>query len=111
MTVSFSLNIELWGEKYKTIFSQLIMLGYTTGQVMIGIVAIFVRDYKLFQITLAIPCFILIGTYFVIPESPRWLIAKKRYKEAKAVVKSAAKFNKVRVLVLLKIFIFLIFCI
>ena len=95
VTVSFSLNIELFGEQYKTIVGQLMILGYTAGQVIIGVVAIFVRDYKSFHITLAVPCFLLLGSYFIIRESPRWLIARERYTEAEQVVKRAAKFNGV----------------
>ena len=97
MSVGFNLNIEILGEKYKTSIGQLMMLGFTFGQVIIGVVAMFVRDYKTFQIILSVPCFVLLGSYFIIPESPRWLIAKSRYSEAEAVVTNAAKFNNVNI--------------
>ena len=71
------------------------MLGFVVGEVIIGIVAIFVRDYKTFQVVLSFPCFVLLVAYYVIPESPRWLLAKHRYLEADDVVMKAAKFNNV----------------
>ena len=95
VAVSFSLNIELVGEKYKTILGQLMFLGYTSGQVIIGLTALFIRHYETFHIVLSVPCFLLLISYFMIPESPRWLIAKKRSLEAKHVIDKAAKFNKV----------------
>ena len=95
VAVSFSLNIELVGEKYKTILGQLMFLGYTSGQVIIGLTALFIRHYDTFHIVLSVPCFLLLISYFMIPESPRWLIAKNRSLDAKHVIDKAAKFNKV----------------
>ena len=83
------------GGKYETICGQLVMLGFTLGQIIMGFVAIYVRDYKTFQILLFIPCFALLGSYFVIPESPRWLISKKRYHKAAEVIKDICEFNQV----------------
>ena len=40
------------------------------------------------------PIFCLLLLYFITPESPRWLIANKRYGEARDVVAKAAKINK-----------------
>ena len=76
---------------------QLMMLGFVVGELIIGIVAIFVRDYKIFQVVLSFPCFMLLGAYYVIPESPRWLLAKHRYLEANDVIMNAAKFNNVSI--------------
>ena len=97
VAVGFNLNIELLGEQYKTIVGQLMMLGFTFGQVVIGLVAMYVQNYKTFQVVLSVPCFILLASYFVIPESPRWLIAKKKFVEANAVIEEAARFNNVRI--------------
>jgi tetratricopeptide (TPR) repeat protein len=41
------------------------------------------------------PIFLLLLLYFVLPESPRWLIATGRYKEAKELIEKAAKINTV----------------
>ena len=52
-------------------------------------------DWKTFQIVSSVPLFLQLLLYFILPESPRWLIAVGRYKEAKDVVKKAEKMNKV----------------
>ena len=93
--VPFNLSIELVGNKYKTAVGLIFHVPYSIGQVILGVVAIWVRDYRIYQIVLSIPCFLLLGLYFVIPESPRWLIAKKKYTEAVTVINRAEKFNKV----------------
>ena len=96
MLIPFGLVIELVGNRYKTIAGLFFKMSFPLGEVIIGLLAIGVRDYVTFQWILAIPCLILAAlTLWIIPESPRWLINKKKYKEAKKVVQSAAKFNKV----------------
>ena len=97
--VPFNLSIELVGNKYKTAIGLLFHIPYAIGQVLLSLVAIGVRDYKMYQILLSLFCFVLLGVYFLIPESPRWLIAKRKYKKAKNIINAAAKFNKVSKLI------------
>ena len=87
--------MELVGNKYKTSMGLIFHAPYSIGQAILGLVAMGVRDYQIYQIVISIPVFLLLGLYFIIPESPRWLIAKKRYPEAVKLIKDAAKFNKV----------------
>ena len=54
-----------------------------------------IRDWKMLQIVVSAPLFLLLLLYFVLPESPRWLIATGRYKEAKELIEKAAKINTV----------------
>ena len=95
MLVPFGLIIELTGNKYKTIVGMLYKIPFALGEVIIGLLAIGVRDYVTFQWILAIPCFLIaLLCIWILPESPRWLIKKKKYNEARRVIESAAKFNK-----------------
>ena len=96
--IPFTLNVELVGLKYKTIVGLLFQVPFAIGEILIGLCAMYVRDYRWFQTALAIPHAVMLLLFFVIPESPRWLIQKKKYKEARKVIESAAKFNKVRCL-------------
>ena len=101
--IPFTLNVELVGLKYKTIVGLLFQVPFAIGEILIGLCAMYVRDYRWFQTALAIPHAVMLLLFFIIPESPRWLIQKKKYKEARKVIESAAKFNKVRSLKMSKI--------
>jgi OCT family organic cation transporter-like MFS transporter 4/5 len=52
---------------------------------LVGLLAFLIQDWRDLQITLGILVFLLVGLYFVLPESPRWLIAQRKYDEAKKV--------------------------
>ena len=93
--VPFNLCVELVGNKFKTPVGILYHAPYAIGTILLGLIAIVVRDYQIYQIVICIPVFLLVGLYCIIPESPRWLIAKKRYPEAAKLIKNAARFNKV----------------
>ncbi len=73
----------------------LVQVPFALGEALVGLVAVGIRDWKTLQIVLSVPVYGLLVLYFILPESPRWLIAKGRYKEARAVIEKAARWNKV----------------
>ena len=91
----FNLAIEIVGPKTKTLMSMLMPASFSLGVALDGIVAMSIRDWRTYQIVLGAPFLALMIFYFLLPESPRWLIATSRYKEAKRVIEKAAKINKV----------------
>ena len=50
-------------------------------------------NFIFLQIYSSGPIFLLLLLYFITPESPRWLIANERFREARVVVWKAAKIN------------------
>ena len=73
----------------------MIQVPFAIGESILGLVAMGISDWKTLQIVVSAPLFLLLLLYFVLPESPRWLIATGRYKEAKETIEKAAKMNKV----------------
>ena len=55
--------------------------------------AYLIQDWHNLQMTIAIVVFSMSLLWFFIPESPRWLIAKGRYEEAKKIITKGAKVN------------------
>ncbi|XP_029309229.1 solute carrier family 22 member 21-like [Cottoperca gobio] len=72
-------------------------LGFGVGYALLPIFAYFIRGWRMLLVASAIPGFLFIPTWWVIPESPRWLLQKGRVEEAESVIRAAAKRNKVPV--------------
>ncbi|XP_003516093.1 solute carrier family 22 member 13, partial [Cricetulus griseus] len=53
-----------------------------------------VRNWRLFQIIGTAPVFLLFFYFWVLPESPRWLLSQGRIEEAKQLVQKAASVNR-----------------
>ena len=99
--VPYSLSVELVGSKHKTLVGCLIQIPFAIGESIVGLVAMAFQDgeWWLYQIAISAPLLGILVLYFIVPESPRWLIAKGRYKDAKNVIERAAKVNKVTYLI------------
>ncbi|XP_054452737.1 organic cation/carnitine transporter 2-like [Anoplopoma fimbria] len=70
-------------------------LGFGVGYALLPLVAYFIRGWRMLLVASAIPGFLFIPTWWVIPESPRWLLQKGRVEEAELVIRVAAKRNRV----------------
>ena len=93
--MGFSLSVELVGAKRKTLIGNLFQAPFALGEAIVALIAMGIRDWKTFQIVVSAPIFLLLLLYFILPESPRWLIATGRYKQAKKTLENAAAKNKV----------------
>lgn len=92
---SYVIGMEMVGPSMRLWAGTLIHAFFATGQVILAGVAYYVRDWRRLQLYLAIPNVIYLSYYWLIPESPRWLLANGRRKEAEVVLRKAAKVNKV----------------
>ncbi|XP_060580502.1 organic cation transporter protein-like isoform X2 [Ruditapes philippinarum] len=67
---------------------------YSIGLIILTGIAYGCRDWFYIQLYTSLPGIILITYWWLIPESPRWLLSKGRVKEAEDVIRSVAKWNK-----------------
>ncbi|CAK1555073.1 unnamed protein product [Leptosia nina] len=84
---------ELVGPKYRVFATATSSSTFATGQVILGAVAWAVQPWRLLVLTLYIPIFLLLSYYWILPESIRWLLSKRRYSEAKRVLENVARTN------------------
>jgi len=93
--MSFNLALECVGPKYRTVFGILIETPFAIGGLIVGLVSwAGVRDWKLLTLVLSAPNLLLLVLWWLIPESPRWLIAKNKRAQLGKVLEEASRVNK-----------------
>ena len=71
------MNLELVGNKYATMTGIFFEIPWALGEIVLGVLAMGIRDYRWYQTVLAAPMIVMLGVFYFIPESPRWLIKKR----------------------------------
>ncbi|KAK3096979.1 hypothetical protein FSP39_005334 [Pinctada imbricata] len=96
-TMAFIIGIEMVGPTKRQITGSLILLVYTLGEFILVLLAYFIRDWRWLQLTLAVPMGVAAIYWWpkILPESPRWLLSRKRTHEALKIIEKAAKVNNV----------------
>ena len=61
---------------YSKVFLLIVGIGFIVGELVLALEAYLIRDWITLQLVAYLPMLILMGLYFILPESTRWLIAK-----------------------------------
>eukprot|EP00092_Neocalanus_flemingeri_P018838 GFUD01020396.1.p1 GENE.GFUD01020396.1~~GFUD01020396.1.p1 ORF type:complete len:549 (+),score=92.66 GFUD01020396.1:57-1703(+) len=91
----FTYMLEFVGGKWSTIIGGGVEYIWVTGWLSLGGLAYALRDWRDLMLYSSIPSTLSFVLFWLIPESPRWLLSTGRIEEAEDIVRSAAKFNKV----------------
>ncbi|XP_050392340.1 organic cation transporter protein isoform X1 [Patella vulgata] len=94
--VVFVLGVELVGPSKRMLAGIIVEYFWAFGVMILGGVAYALRDWQLLQMTFAFPSIILLSYWWLIPESPRWLMAKRRHEEAETIIRDMARVNQVK---------------
>ena len=92
--VTFVICVEYVGARYTMFTGIIIEVPFALGELILGLEAYFIRDWYTLQIVAHLPLIVLLGLYFLVPESPRWLLAMGRTEEAKKIIQKGAEINK-----------------
>ena len=69
-------------------------VGWNIGSLLMTLLAFWLRSWWKLQLSFAIGSLLLVFYYFLVPESPRWLLENGKSKEAKKVLLTIAKINR-----------------
>lgn len=94
MVASFVLIMEIIGLRWRTIFGILYQIPFSLGHITLPGFSYFLRDWRYFQIAISLPATLLVSYYWILPESPRWLLSVGKSDQAVKVLSKAATHNK-----------------
>ncbi|CEF60921.1 Solute carrier family 22 member 13 [Strongyloides ratti] len=91
--ISIIIMMELIGPSKRKLPATIGGMSFSFGEILLGIFAYFFRDYRHLQLIIGLPSIIFLSYYWLVGESIRWLVTKKRYNEADKLLKKGGKIN------------------
>ncbi|KAI6229142.1 Organic cation transporter protein [Aphelenchoides fujianensis] len=95
--IAVVIGMELVGPSKRKIASVFTGIFFSFGQMSLGLLAYFIRDYQYLQLAIAAPALVFLTYWWLVPESARWLVSQRRYNDADEIVQRAARMNKTAV--------------
>ncbi|KAI4502390.1 hypothetical protein M0802_002302 [Mischocyttarus mexicanus] len=95
MLISFVLLMEIVGIEWRSAMSILFHAPFIIGHLTTPLVSYLTHTWHKFQLAISIPAICLLSYYWIIPESPRWLLATGKPAEAEIILMKAARRNKI----------------
>jgi MFS transporter, OCT family, solute carrier family 22 (organic cation transporter), member 4/5 len=93
-SVCVVLAIEVVGPSWRVTAANSIYYLYILGEFVVVLFAYFISDYKVLYASYTLLMFSFMFYFWLVPESPRWLITKNRSNDAYKIFKRIARSNK-----------------
>lgn len=91
MVVGYVLTMEFMGKEYREPVSALYQLPFNIGHLMLAGVGYYLRTWSSLQLALSLFSVLMLMYYWVLPESPRWLMAVGETERAVKTLEKAAR--------------------
>ncbi|KAL4717573.1 hypothetical protein ACJJTC_000722 [Scirpophaga incertulas] len=89
----FILALELMPPQQRTYTGIVVGMLFASGMCLLALLAYLIRDWFYLSLATSLPFISLFGCYWLIPESPRWLVGRGRIAEAEKVFRNLASKN------------------
>ncbi|VVD00493.1 unnamed protein product [Leptidea sinapis] len=93
MVTSFVLTMELIGTRFRATVGILYQIPFNFGHLLLPFFGYFFRNWSHFQLAISMPSILFMSYYYLLPESPRWLLTVGRVDDAVKIMETAAKRN------------------
>lgn len=93
--VGFVLTVESVAASFRSIQALINSLIWVAGIFAVGILHIFIHNWRYLYLCVVIPGLISLAYYYFLPESIHWLIANKRTKQVRRYIIKSSRVNKV----------------
>ena len=93
IAVTFVIAAEATLPEHKVFTTLITAMAFPIGELILALEAYYIRTWINLHLVAYAPMLILLGLYFIMPESTRWLIAKGRITEAKKNIQKRAVMN------------------
>nr|XP_020489031.1 solute carrier family 22 member 6-like [Labrus bergylta] len=90
---TFSLIVEWIPTRIRTVTGTLTGYCYTVGQLILAVIAYFIRDWRWLTLTVSLPFYVFFLYSWWFLESSRWLVLSNNCEEAVKNLQSVARFN------------------
>ncbi|XP_063975588.1 organic cation transporter protein-like isoform X1 [Diachasmimorpha longicaudata] len=91
--IPFILALELMGPRYRTFAGMGISMFFATAMCLLALLGYLLRHWYTLSLATSVPFIVLFSYWWIIPESPRWLLSKNRIDEAEVIVQHMARVN------------------
>ncbi|XP_011633595.1 organic cation transporter protein-like [Pogonomyrmex barbatus] len=96
MVTSYVICMEIVGTKWRAAITVLYQIPFSLGHMSLAGLAFWFRHWQQLQIAITLPSIILLSYWWIVPESPRWLLAMGKQRKACEILQEAANTNKVK---------------
>lgn len=90
---SYILAVEVCTSRQRSIVGILFSVPFAIGYMLLPGVAYYLREWRQLHLAISLPVSLLLVNSVLLPESPRWLIQKGKWKEAEMELQRAARWN------------------
>ncbi|KAK0095751.1 hypothetical protein PV326_007489 [Microctonus aethiopoides] len=90
---TYILIMELLPAKFRTLVATVMSIAWALGLLLLGGLSYIIPDWRILQLAVSVPTATTVLYIWIVPESPRWLLAKGKTTEADIVLEKIEKYN------------------